>query len=58
MRFYENGVELPRGLIVVSDRSFYRTNVNLESYTPADPEIDPAVQFQGAQFQLFGQCVE
>ncbi len=34
MRFYENGLELPRGMIVVSDHSFYRSSINLETYTP------------------------
>jgi NTE family protein len=34
IRFYENGVEVPPNLIFISDASFYRTRLNVESYTP------------------------
>jgi NTE family protein len=51
IRFYENGVQIPPDLIPVSDQSFYRSSVNLESYTPIAKRTTALVSVQaGANF--------
>lgn len=51
IRFYENGVQIPPDLIPVSDKSFYRSTVNLESYTPVAKRTTALLSVQaGANF--------
>lgn len=47
IRFYENGVELPRDLIPINDESFYRTHVTLETYTPLSKRTNLLFNIQG-----------
>jgi NTE family protein len=47
IRFYQNGVQIPPDLIPVSDNSFYRTSLNLESFTPLSKRTTVLFQAQG-----------
>lgn len=51
IRFYENGVAVPPNLINISDASFYRTRLNVESYTPISKRANLLLNIQaGANF--------
>lgn len=47
IRFYENGVQVPPGVIFISDRSFYRSSLNLETYTPLSKRTTLLFNVQG-----------
>lgn len=47
IRFYENGVQVPPGVIFISDRSFYRSSLNLETYTPLGKRTTLLLNIQG-----------
>ncbi|NII27933.1 hypothetical protein HB364_22810 [Pseudoflavitalea sp. X16] len=47
IRFYENGAEVPPGVIFISDRSFYRSSLNLETYTPLSKRTTLLFNVQG-----------
>lgn len=47
IRFYENGVQVPPGVIFISDHSFYRSSFNLETYTPLSKRTTLLFNVQG-----------
>lgn len=57
VRFYENGLEVPPELIPISDASFYRTSVNLESYTPLSKRSTLLFNVQGGANFNYGDNV-
>jgi NTE family protein len=47
IRFYENGVQVPSELITISDDAFYRSSINLETYTPLSRRATLLLNLQG-----------
>lgn len=47
IRFYENGLQVPPELVPISDHSYYRSSLNLETYAPLSKRTTLLFNVQG-----------
>jgi NTE family protein len=58
IRFFENGVQVPPNLITISDASFYRARMDVETYTPLSKRTNLLFNVQaGANFDYLDNAL-